>query len=40
MQKFSLEALANAKVQVRLAYEDPAPGDGTRVLAGRIWPGG
>jgi uncharacterized protein YeaO (DUF488 family) len=25
---------------VRRAYEDPAQGDGTRVLAGRIWPRG
>jgi uncharacterized protein YeaO (DUF488 family) len=32
--------MANAKVQVRRAYEDPAEGDGTRVLAGRIWPRG
>ncbi len=26
--------MANAKVQVRRAYEDPAQGDGARVLAG------
>jgi uncharacterized protein YeaO (DUF488 family) len=32
--------MANVKVQVRRAYEDPAQGDGTRVLAGRIWPRG
>ena len=32
--------MANAMVQVRRAYEDPAQGDGTRVLAGRIWPRG
>ena len=32
--------MANAKVQVRRAYEDPAPGDGTRVLVDRIWPRG
>jgi uncharacterized protein YeaO (DUF488 family) len=32
--------MANAKVQLRRAYEDPAQGDGTRVLAGRIWPRG
>ena len=32
--------MANAKVQVRRAYEDPAQGDGARVLAGRIWPRG
>ena len=29
--------MANAKVQVCRAYEDPAQGDGTRVLAGRSW---
>jgi len=27
--------MANAKVQVRRAYEDPAEGDGTRVLVDR-----
>jgi uncharacterized protein YeaO (DUF488 family) len=27
-------------VQVRRVYEDPAPGDGTRVLVDRIWPRG
>ena len=32
--------MADAKVQVRRAYEDPAPGDGTRVLVDRIWPRG
>ena len=32
--------MANAKVQVRRAYEDPAEGDGTRVLVDRIWPRG
>ena len=32
--------MANAKVQVRRAYEDPAQGDGTRVLVDRIWPRG
>jgi uncharacterized protein YeaO (DUF488 family) len=32
--------MANVKGQVRRAYEDPAQGDGTRVLAGRIWPRG
>src|ERR1039457_6741123 len=29
-----------AKVQVRRAYENPAQGDGTRVLVDRIWPRG
>ncbi len=28
------------KVQVRRVYDDPAPGDGTRVLVDRIWPRG
>jgi len=32
--------MANAKVQVRRAYEDPAEGDATRVLVDRIWPRG
>ena len=32
--------MANAKVQVRRAYENPAQGDGTRVLVDRIWPRG
>lgn len=32
--------MANAKVQVRRAYEDLAQGDGTRVLIDRIWPRG
>ena len=32
--------MADAKVQVRRAYEDPAQGDGTRVLVDRIWPRG
>ena len=32
--------MAGAKVQVRRAYEDPAEGDGTRVLVDRIWPRG
>ena len=27
-------------VQVRRVYDDPAPGDGTRVLVDRIWPRG
>jgi uncharacterized protein YeaO (DUF488 family) len=27
-------------VQVRRVYEDPVPGDGTRVLVDRIWPRG
>src|ERR1041385_6544462 len=29
-----------AKVQVRRAYEEPAAGDGARVLVDRIWPRG
>jgi uncharacterized protein YeaO (DUF488 family) len=29
-----------ANVQVRRAYEEPAPGDGARVLVDRIWPRG
>jgi uncharacterized protein YeaO (DUF488 family) len=29
-----------AKVQVRRVYEEPARGDGTRVLVDRIWPRG
>ena len=32
--------MANAKVQVRRAYEDLAQSDGTRVLVDRIWPRG
>ena len=32
--------MANAKVQMRRAYEEPAQGDGTRVLVDRIWPRG
>ena len=28
------------KVQVRRVYDDPAPGEGTRVLVDRIWPRG
>jgi uncharacterized protein YeaO (DUF488 family) len=28
------------KVQVRRVYEEPAPGDGARVLVDRIWPRG
>ncbi|MGD0704711.1 MAG: DUF488 family protein [Trebonia sp.] len=28
------------KVQVRRVYEEPDPGDGTRVLVDRIWPRG
>jgi uncharacterized protein YeaO (DUF488 family) len=30
----------NAKVQVRRVYENPATGDGARVLVDRIWPRG
>jgi len=32
--------MAEAKVQVRRIYEEPARGDGTRVLVDRIWPRG
>lgn len=32
--------MADARVQVRRAYEDPAEGDGTRVLVDQIWPRG
>ena len=32
--------MAHAKVQVRRAREDPAQGDGARVLVDRIWPRG
>jgi uncharacterized protein YeaO (DUF488 family) len=33
--------MGNARnVQVRRVYDDPAPGDGTRVLVDRIWPRG
>ena len=28
------------QVQVRRAYEEPAPGDGARVLVDRLWPRG
>ncbi|MGI9005627.1 MAG: DUF488 domain-containing protein [Streptosporangiaceae bacterium] len=28
------------RIQVRRVYDDPAPGDGTRVLVDRIWPRG
>ena len=28
------------KVQVRRVYDEPAPGDGTRVLVDRLWPRG
>ncbi len=32
--------MAGGKVQVRRVYEEPEPGDGTRVLVDRIWPRG
>jgi len=32
--------MAVRKVRVRRVYEDPEPGDGTRVLVDRIWPRG
>ena len=31
---------AAARVQVRRIYDDPAEGDGTRVLVDRVWPRG
>jgi uncharacterized protein YeaO (DUF488 family) len=30
----------NAKVRVRRVYDEPTPGDGTRVLVDRVWPRG
>ena len=32
--------MSKHKVQVRRVYDDPAPGDGNRVLVDRIWPRG
>jgi uncharacterized protein YeaO (DUF488 family) len=32
--------MAGGRVRVRRVYEDPEPGDGTRVLVDRIWPRG
>ena len=32
--------MAEVRVQVRRAYEEPEPGDGARVLVDRIWPRG
>jgi uncharacterized protein YeaO (DUF488 family) len=32
--------MTQPKVQVRRVYDEPAPGDGTRVLVDRIWPRG
>jgi uncharacterized protein YeaO (DUF488 family) len=32
--------MARGVVRVRRVYEEPAPGDGTRVLVDRIWPRG
>jgi uncharacterized protein YeaO (DUF488 family) len=32
--------MAKERVQVRRVYEEPARGDGTRVLVDRIWPRG
>lgn len=32
--------MARGRVQVRRVYEEPQPGDGTRVLVDRIWPRG
>jgi uncharacterized protein YeaO (DUF488 family) len=31
---------ASHEVKVRRAYDDPAPGDGARILVDRIWPRG
>ena len=32
--------MAEVRVQVRRAYDEPEPGDGARVLVDRIWPRG
>ena len=32
--------MSGGKVRVRRVYEEPEPGDGTRVLVDRIWPRG
>lgn len=32
--------MAGGRVRVRRVYEEPEPGDGTRVLVDRIWPRG
>src|SRR5258706_15965613 len=32
--------MAGGKVRVRRVYEEPEPGDGTKVLVDRIWPRG
>ncbi len=32
--------MAGGKVRVRRVYEEPEPGDGTRVLVHRLWPRG
>ena len=34
------QAMAEVIVRVRRVYEEPEPGDGTRVLVDRIWPRG
>src|SRR6266540_3403012 len=34
------QAMAGGTVRVRRVYEEPEPGDGTRVLVDRIWPRG
>lgn len=34
------QAMAGGMVRVRRVYEEPEPGDGTRVLVDRIWPRG
>jgi uncharacterized protein YeaO (DUF488 family) len=34
------QAMAGGQVRVRRVYEEPEPGDGTRVLVDRIWPRG
>jgi len=36
----SEEAMTQGRIQVRRAYEERQPGDGTRVLVDRIWPRG
>lgn len=32
--------MVEVRVRVRRVYEEPEPGDGTRVLVDRIWPRG
>jgi uncharacterized protein YeaO (DUF488 family) len=32
--------MGRARISIKRAYEDPAPGDGYRVLVDRVWPRG